>query len=134
MQVTRDIVIDLLPLFHSGEASKDTRAAIEEFLRQDPSLAQLANQEVAGTVPTTAGSELERRTIVQTRAVIRRRGRILAMAILFTLLPFAFGFRDGQVTFFMLRDQPQSALFLLGAVVFWFQYARMTRSLRTAGL
>jgi hypothetical protein len=134
MHVTRDIVIDLLPLYQSGEASKDTRAAIEEFLRKDPSLVQMAGQDAGVIVPTTATSELERRTITQTRAAIRRRSWILALAIWFTLLPFAFAFRGGQVTFFMLREQPGSALFLLVAAALWFQYARMTRSLRTAGL
>jgi hypothetical protein len=134
MQVTRDIVIDLLPLYQSGEASTDTRAAIDEFLRRDPSLAQVAHQDAGAIVPPAAASELERRTIERTRATIRRRGRIQAVAILFTLLPFSFAFRGGQVTFFMLRDQPESALFFLGAAVLWFVYARMTRSLRTAGL
>src|SRR5262245_22142551 len=98
MEVTRDIVIDLLPLYHSGEASTDTRRAIDEFLRNDPSLAQMASEDAGATAPATAVSDLERRTVAATRAVIRRRGRILAMAILFTLLPFAFGFKDGQVT------------------------------------
>jgi hypothetical protein len=134
MQVTRDIVIDLLPLYQSGEASKDTRAAIDEFLRRDPSLAQVANQDGGAIVPPTAASELERRTIEQTRATIRRRSWILAVAILFTLLPFSFAFRGGQVTFFMLRDQPGSALLLLVAAVMWLLYGRTTRSLRTAGL
>jgi hypothetical protein len=132
MQVTRDIVIDLLPLYQSGEASRDSRAAIEEFLRQDPSLAQMANQDAA--IPATAASELERRTITQTRAAIRRRSWILAVAILFSLLPFSFAFRGGQITFFMLRDQPGSAVLLLVAAALWLQYSRMTRSLRTAGL
>ena len=46
----------------------------------------------------------------------------MAMAILFTLLPFSFAFRGGEVTFFMLRDQPESALLLLvGAVGLWLQ-------------
>ena len=134
MQVTRDIVIDLLPLYQSGEASSDTRAAIEEFLRKDPSLAQLATQETGPIIPTTAPSELERRTITQTRAAIRRRSWVLAAAIWFTLLPFSFGSRGGQVTFFMLRDQPESVLLLLVAAVLWFLYARMTRSIRSAGL
>jgi len=133
MQVTRDIVIDLLPLYQSGEASKDSRAAIEEFLRRDPSLTQMTGQDTA-VVPTTAASELERQTIMRTRATIRRRSWILAAAIWFTLLPFSFVFRGGQVTFFMLRDQPGSVLLLLVAAILWFQHARMTRSLRTAGL
>lgn len=134
MQMTRDIAIDLLPLYQSGEASIDTRAAVEEFLRQDPSFARIAGQDGAPVVPATASSELERRTITQMRAAIRRRSWVLAMAIWFTLLPFAFGFRGGRVTFFMLRDQPESVLFLLVAALLWFQYARMTRLLRTAGI
>jgi hypothetical protein len=133
MQVTRDIVIDLLPLYQSGEASKDSRAAIEEFLKTDPSLARIAGQDSA-VVPTTAASELERRTITRTRAAIRRRSWILAAAIWFTLLPFSFAFRGGRVTFFMLRDQPESVVLLVLAAILWLQYARMTRSLARAGL
>jgi hypothetical protein len=134
MQVTRDIVIDLLPLYHGGEASSDTRAAIEEFLLKDPSLARMATQDTAAILPATAASELERRTISQTRAAIRRRSWVLAAAIWFTLLPFTFVFRGAHITFFMLRDQPESALFLVVGAVLWVQYARITRSLRTAGL
>ncbi|HEU4927773.1 MAG TPA: hypothetical protein VFT24_12015 [Vicinamibacterales bacterium] len=133
MQVTRDIVIDLLPLYQSGEASKDSRAAIEEFLRKDPSLAQMTGQDTA-VVPTTAASELERQTIMRTRATIRRRSWMLAAAIWFTLLPFSFAFRGGRITFFMLRDQPESVLMLLVAIILWFQYARMTRTIGAAGL
>ena len=134
MQVTRDIAIDLLPLYQSGEASSDTRAAIEEFLRKDPSLARMAGQDAAPLVPPTAGGELERRAITRTRATIRQRSWVLAAAICFTLLPFTFGFRAGRVTFFMLRDQPESVLLLLVAAILWFRYAKMTRSLRTTGL
>ena len=132
MEVTRDIVIDLMPLYQSGEASPDTRAAIEEFLRRDPSLAKIAHDDAAAGVP--AGAELERRSVALTRATIQRRTWVMAIAILFTLLPFSFAFRGGEVTFFMLRDQPQSAVLLLGAIGMWIQYARLTRSLRTTGL
>jgi hypothetical protein len=132
MEVTRDIVIDLMPLYQSGEASPDTRAAIEEFLRRDPSLAKIANEDAAVGVP--AGAELERRSVALTRATIQRRTWVMAIAILFTLLPFSFAFRGGEVTFFMLRDQPQSAVLLLGAAGLWLRYASLTRSLRTQGL
>ncbi len=47
MEVTRDMVIDLMPLYQSGEASPDTRAAIEDFLRRDPSLAKIADDDAA---------------------------------------------------------------------------------------
>jgi hypothetical protein len=134
MEVTRDIAMDLLPLYQSGEASQDTRAAIEEFLQKDPSLTQMATQDGAPLVPASAASQLERQTITRTRATIRRRTWILAAAIWLTLLPFSFAFRGGRVTFFMLRDQPESVLLVLIAAVLWFQYAKMTRSIRTAGL
>jgi hypothetical protein len=134
MEVTRDIAMDLLPLYQSGEASTDTRAAIEEFLRKDPSLTRMATQDAAPLVPASATSQLERQTVTRTRATIRRRTWILAAAIWLTLLPFSFAFRGGRVTFFMLRDQPESVLLVLIAAVLWFQYAKMTRSIRTAGL
>ena len=43
MNVTREIVKDLLPLYVSGEASPDSRALVEAFLREDPQLARLAD-------------------------------------------------------------------------------------------
>jgi anti-sigma factor RsiW len=44
MTVSREIILDLLPLYYSDEASPDTRALIEEHLDHDPDLAQLAGQ------------------------------------------------------------------------------------------
>ena len=41
MTVTQNVVMDLLPVYLSGEASPDTRELIEEFLRQDPELARV---------------------------------------------------------------------------------------------
>lgn len=40
MKVTREVVMDLLPLYLSGEASADSRALIVAFLAQDPELAE----------------------------------------------------------------------------------------------
>ena len=135
MQVTRDIVIDLLPLYQSGEASADSRSAVEDFLRRDPSLARLAATDNAAAEAIPPEASLERHAVSRTREIIRRRSWMFAIAILFTLLPFTFAFRDDRVTFFMLRDQPVTALFLLvGGAVFWLMYVRLTRSLRTIGL
>jgi anti-sigma factor RsiW len=38
MKITRDIVLDLLPLYLAGEASADTRALVEEYVQTDPEL------------------------------------------------------------------------------------------------
>jgi|SRR5882724_6830150 len=42
MKVDRDVVIDLLPVYFSDEASTATRALVEECFREDPELEQLA--------------------------------------------------------------------------------------------
>ena len=44
MEVTRDVILDLLPLYLSGEASADTQVLVKEYLARDPDLARLAQQ------------------------------------------------------------------------------------------
>jgi anti-sigma factor RsiW len=39
MEITREIVLDLLPLYLAGEASDDTKNIVEMYLANDPSLA-----------------------------------------------------------------------------------------------
>jgi hypothetical protein len=41
MNVTREVISDLWPVYAAGEAGADTRALVEEFLRQDPEFAEL---------------------------------------------------------------------------------------------
>ena len=42
MEVTRNVILDLLPLYLAGEASPDTRALVEHYLETDPELAEAA--------------------------------------------------------------------------------------------
>src|SRR4029077_7540453 len=41
MNITRDVINDLWPVYAAGEASADTRLLVEEFLRQNPEVAGL---------------------------------------------------------------------------------------------
>jgi anti-sigma factor RsiW len=62
MKLSREIVLDLLPLYLSGEARKETVAAVEEFLREDPELAEkVAGMELPslGQVPRPISKEVE---------------------------------------------------------------------------
>ena len=133
MEVTRNMVIDLLPLYESGEASADTRAAIEEFVRRDPSLARLIGRAEEQTTAAPAMA-LERQAVTRTRQVIRRRAWTLALAVFFTTVPFTFAFHGDTVPFFMFRDEPGSRLFLLAAVWLWIEYVKLTRRLRRTGI
>jgi hypothetical protein len=44
MAVTRDVILDLLPLYLADEASSDSRALVTDHLERDPELARLAQQ------------------------------------------------------------------------------------------
>jgi hypothetical protein len=39
LNITRDVVADLWPVYEAGEASADTRALVDEFLASDPAFA-----------------------------------------------------------------------------------------------
>jgi hypothetical protein len=132
MNLTRDIVVDLLPVYAAGEASADTRAAVEQFADRDPVVRKLLS-ELDGVVTAASAPvlppSLELAIVDRTRRTIRRRSWTLAMAIFFTLLPLTVAGRGGEVTFFMLRDQPESAWFWLLAAPLWAYYARATERL-----
>ena len=47
MNVTREVIRDLWPLFEAGEASPDTRALVKEFLDNDPEFARQLRAQAA---------------------------------------------------------------------------------------
>ncbi len=51
MELTRDVILDLLPLYVANEASSDTRALVEEYLKTDPELAEMAKDPGAMKLP-----------------------------------------------------------------------------------
>ena len=51
MEITRNVILDLLPLYLAGEVSADTRALIETYLETDPELAKVARQPAAMELP-----------------------------------------------------------------------------------
>jgi hypothetical protein len=134
MQVTRNVIVDLMPLYNSGEASHDTRALVEDYLRRDPALRQLVDASEAGEVPPAPSSNAERIALEKTRRLLRRRQWVMAFALLCTLLPLSFGDLGGGFTFVMFRDMPWSRALWPVAVVLWFWYARLHRGTRSAGL
>ena len=138
MKATRDVVKDLLPLYAAGEASPDSRALVEEFLRDDPELARLAEslraQELsAAPAARPAGSGMA--ALQETRALLRRRTWLMALALFFTGLPLSFGFDSGRFTFLLIRDVPWVgvASLVVGAA-FWIAFAVTARRLRVTGL
>ena len=44
MEITRNVILDLLPLYLANEVSADTRALVEKYLETDPELANVAKK------------------------------------------------------------------------------------------
>ena len=44
MEVTRNVILDLLPLYLAGEVSADTAALVENYLETDQELAKMVKQ------------------------------------------------------------------------------------------
>jgi hypothetical protein len=44
MEISRNVILDLLPLYFANELSEDSRALVEKHLEDDPQLAKLAKQ------------------------------------------------------------------------------------------
>ena len=140
MNVTRDIVKDLLPLHVAGEASADSSALVESFLKDDPELARLADAlRAANALPAFASASRAqgagRLALNRTRRLLRRRTRLLAFALLFTGLPLSFAFDGHRVQFLLLRDVPGLASASLAvAVAMWIAFGVTARRLRVSGL
>jgi anti-sigma factor RsiW len=138
MNVSRDVANDLLPLYVAGEASPDSCALVEEFLRSDPELARLAEALRGQDFPSPrgpSGPAPERLALERTRRLLRLRTWLLAPGIFFTAMPFSFLYDEGSVRYFMLRDAPAAAsAFLLAAVALWIGFVITIRRLRVTGL
>jgi len=140
MNVTRDVILDLLPVYLAGEASEDTRRLVNEFVQADPSLGQELRQRtvenLAAIAPPSLPPDLELQALRSTRRVLAWQRRVLGAAVMFSLLPFSAGFRisGGRVVdaWLLARDYPQVAvLCVLIAVALWTTYAAARRRART---
>jgi hypothetical protein len=93
MNVTRDVVTDLLPLYFSGEASEDTRRVVEDFFRENPDFERVARAaakplETLRNAPSAAPeAEKEKREMHRIGWQLRSRRVWLALAVIYTLWP-----------------------------------------------
>src|SRR5271168_2583791 len=97
MNVTKQIIDDLIPLYAANECSGDTRALVEEYLQQNPQQAEelrrIMSTPLPGAVPSARNLE-ETRSFREARRRLRRRNSLMALAIFFSLAPLSF-FSDG---------------------------------------
>lgn len=90
MPISRNVILDLLPIYLAGEASEDTRVLIEEYVKEDTGLAAMiaeANRTpFTETIQTPINKETEMATLEKTQAEIRRTIIVGAAALTASLL------------------------------------------------
>jgi predicted anti-sigma-YlaC factor YlaD len=140
MDVTREVILDLLPVYLSGEASPATRALVEQYMQQDPELAQRIRlqwaENFAKVAPSTLPPDLELRSLRRTRKLLSWQRWLFGFGITFTALSLTSetSFSDGHLKefHFLLRDYPaQFGTCLTLGVACWIAYFAIRRRLRT---
>lgn len=142
MNVTREVIADLLPLYASGEASPATRVLVEAWLRDDPELRREA-QALAVAPPTLAAPapspELELRSLHRTRRLLTRMRWSLAGAMFLTALTLTteIHLKQGRlqsVRMLLFEHPVVFGMVLALAVAGWFHYFSLRRRLRYTAL
>jgi ferric-dicitrate binding protein FerR (iron transport regulator) len=141
MDLTRDVVTDLLPLYFSGEASADTHALVEAYFARDPEFEQAARRLVASVTvpkspPASADDEQEKRTLIRARSLVRKKNLVLGFALASLMMLLLWG--GAAIVYFTGSAALQRPLLLavpiVVAVVCWVAYFVMSRRSREIGL
>ena len=137
MNISRDVIKDLLPVYLAGDASADTQALVESYLKSDPELAR--DVKVAGAtdlgLPETPTPTAEKQALEATRQLLKNRTSTLVVAMIFTVLPLTFAFDGTTITFFLIRDAPQIGItWWVTSVIMWIWHPAIRRRLRVSGL
>ena len=144
MNITHEVINDLLPAYLYGDISADTRALVDEFLEQHPEFARSVvprKQEVSETGDFLQGADMtlspdhEMRTLNRTKAMLERRSWLFALALAFSLVPISFEFDNGHLTWMMVRDVPRmAAAYWATSAGFWIALVATNRRLRRSGV
>jgi hypothetical protein len=134
LKVTRDVIMDLLPLYESGEAREETKRLVRKFLAADPDLArrvETLKQARLSTDKSLPPPEVEMESLKRARRLMRTQSSVMAVAIFFTLAPFAFLFQEGRLSWLLIRESPVvGGAYLFTGIVLWIVYFVMRLRLR----
>ena len=141
MNVTREVVTDLLPIYFSDEASADTKVLVEDYFRQDPDFERIARsvatpletlraatpiaaspesstarmgasrRPMRAAAPISASSEKEKCDLESVLWGLRRRTWLFGVSLFLTLVPLSFDFTQGYIVSLTVRGNPWHAAF-----------------------
>ncbi len=134
MNITRNVILDLLPLYLADELSDDSRALVETFLATDPELAALARQTAQATplelitIPLTKDDEMK--SFERTKRLLFQKNLFLALAIFVSLSLLAFRFNETGIVWLWQEAQGMVGGLIVAAALLWVAFASVTYQLR----
>ena len=143
MNIAREVILDLLPAYLSGEASPATRTLVEEHMKEDAELAQrvrfLLTDNLAKATPPVLRPELELRSLRRTKSLLGWQRWLFGLGIFFSamLLSNEFSFEGGHFKefHFLLRDYPaEFGICVILGLACWIAYFSIRRRLRTGAM
>ncbi len=76
MSISRNVILDLLPVYLAGEAREETRALVEEYLQSDKELAEMVAESnkspFAENIQVPINKETEMQSLRQAQSMIQR--------------------------------------------------------------
>ena len=134
MTIPRDVIIDLLPAYLSGDVSDTTRALVDDYLRGDPALAAEVRGAGAIQLPAPASSvpaTLEMRALKETRWRVAALRWLFGLACFFSAVSLGVEIRhvDGNwTTSLLLLRYPSVMIYPAAlAIVCWISYFGLRR-------
>lgn len=135
MNVTRDVITDLLPVYFSGEASEDTKQLVEDYFREDPGFERIARraatplETLRKAAPVQPDADKERLDLECAREQVFRSRLAFGAALLFTLAPLTAIYSKGHLVWAAMFNDPWELAYLWSFGAFcWFHYfARLSR-------
>jgi hypothetical protein len=137
MKLEREVIVDLLPAYFSGEASAATRTLVEEFFRENPDFAKSARSaagplESLKAAPSRLGAALdpekEKLALERARLVTETRTSFFWLAVISTLMLFLFRIQNGKLIWIVWSKTSENSgirgpIFIAMAAFMWLFYA-----------
>lgn len=140
MNIPREVIVDLLPVYLAGEASPATRAWLEEYLAQDPELAERVRRQRTETFSHSSlppiPPELELRALHRTRRMMTQLRWLFGLGMAFSAIALSLeiSFRPVRIRLLLLDYPGQLGPCLAIGVACWTAYFLLRRRLRVAGV
>jgi hypothetical protein len=136
MSIPKEVILDLLPVYLAGEESPATRAWLEEYLAQDPELAEWVRQQRTASfdqVLPPLPPELELRALLRTRRMMALLRWLFGLGMAFSAVALAMeiSFRPFKFRLLLLDYPAQLGPCLAAGAVCWTAYFVFRRRLRT---